>query len=344
MSLNGYSLKMAAEKLGIHRNTLTNYMGQELIPRVNLDGLVLVPELTMKNLLWMQSRGIPLTKYLFTDLPHEDGFKDLQHKKAEEAIYLNRQELNRLYGGRQNVKYGEPYFQEISRLQYRVESLRKHQDKILGNFSKPTNSGFGDSATMDPDTKYVQPEFLQLWGEPEEGAYKVEPFMYVGTPDDKSELLKELQDTIAEQEQKLETEYRRDKANNLKLFELKELLQGEVEKYMTLLKDCELLALENQMLRERLPVKEMTDIERGVAALQDQDAEALNNLLSMSDRVHPALVQEAKRLQKQRKSTPIDNKEQTNATPIDSIEYTKEENARMSKMLEERLREQHKPS
>lgn len=319
MSLNGYSLRIAAEKLGIHRNTLTNYMGQDLIPKVNLDGLVLVAEPTMKNLLWMQSRGIPLTKYLFTDLPHDDGFKDLQHKKGEELIYRMRQELTNFFGGRQNVKYGERYFQEISSLQFNIEQKRKHQDKILGNFNKPTNSGLGDNATMDPDTKYVQPEFLQLWGEPEEGAYKVEPFMYVGSSDDKNELLKELQDTIAEQEQKLETEYRRDKANNLKLYELKELLKEkheQMEEYMNLW------------------MKAVAEIE----SKKDFGTKFTEHM--------EYLREEPKRqakLEKQRKSTPIDNIKQTNATPIDNKEYTPEEEARLGKMLDELIKGQNLP-
>lgn len=323
MSLNGYSLKIAAEKLGIHRNTLTNYMGQNLIPRVNLEGLVLVPEPTMKNLLWMQSRGIPLTKYLFTDLPHDDGFKEVELKKVKEYIYQAQQSLQRYAEGRQSVKFGERYYQEIQNLQYQIRNLIKRQNDIQGNASQPINSGLGDNATMDPDTKYVQPEFLQLWGEPEEGAYKVEPFMYVGSPDDKSELLKELQDTIAEQERKLETEYRRDKANNLKLYELKELLKEkheQMEEYM------------------KLWMKAVAEIE----SKKDFGTKFTEHMEYLREEPKRQAKRERQaKLEKQRKSTPIDNIEQTNATPIGNKEYTPEEDARLRKMLDEAIKSQN---
>lgn len=315
MSLNGYSLRVAAEKLGIHRNTLTNYMGQDLIPRINIEGLVLVPEPTMKNLLWMQSRGIPLTKYLFTDLPHDDGFKDLQLQKVEKEINNQGQELNRLYAGRQNVKYNEPDYQSIMRVHSYYNQAVKRKNQILGILNKPTNSGMGDNATMEPDTNYVRPEFLQLWGEPEPSAYKVEPFMYVGTPDDKSELLKELQDTIAEQEQKLETEYRRDKANNLKLFELKELLnekQKETEEYM----------------------------KKWMEALSE-----LESKKDWSQKFSEQLEFETKRKKQkpQSKSKPTDNVKHINATSIDNKGYTKEEDDRLKKMLDDIIKGQNSP-
>lgn len=357
MSLNGYSRKIAAEKLGINKNTLTNYMSQDLIPRVKVEGLSLIPELTMKNLLWMQSRGIPLTKYLFTDLPHDDGFKNSHLQKVENRIEDLRQYVNVLYAGRQSVKYGERDFDEISRTNWHINIAVKRRNQILGILNKPTSSGMGDPSQSDmfEEATYVKPKYIQLDGH--ENDYDVLPTMYLKDKEDMSaeelrqvvndilqelkdyeaelgkkdkgytgrtiqveksgtgELIQELQKTIAEQEEKLETEYRRDKANNLKLYELKELLkekQKELEEYINKYTEA------------------LTELEK---------------TKNWSEKFTEQLEYERKSIRQKAKSkrTSNDNVKLINATPIDNKGYTKEEDDRLKEMLNQAIIESNKP-
>lgn len=136
-----------------------------------------------------------------------------------------------------------------------------------------------------------------------------------------SALIVELQKTIANQERQIILSEKRDKQAGIEL-------QLQKKNYDDLWKDRELLNLENQMLRERLPVKQMTSIERGVAALQDADAETLNNIIREPDKYGFELVQEARKLLVKMETKP----------------YTKEEDDRLKEIFNNAIRSLNKPS
>jgi len=165
-----YGTKQIAQKLNLAERTIRQYVSFEWFPVTNKHQRTFVSKETLENLLWLRSRGIPLSAYKETlEKPHKDGF-DPENMSARD--YLSK-----------------GWTPRPSTIQAR-EIERYHQ----------RNSGMGDPSQTDifEEATYVKPKYLQLHDT--QNDFNVLPTMYLREKEDMSaeELRKVVDDILQE--------------------------------------------------------------------------------------------------------------------------------------------------
>lgn len=161
-----FGTKVLIEKLNLSKHTIRQYVCWEYFPVTNKSRRTFVSKETLENLLYLRSRGIPLSMYKETlEKPHKDGF-DPETMSLKD--YTNKGWTPS--SGREsalNTKY-----------KYRTYS-----------------SGMGDPSQTDmfEETTYVQPKYLQLH-DTQQGDFDVKEYMFLKNKEDMD--AEELKDAV----------------------------------------------------------------------------------------------------------------------------------------------------
>jgi len=144
-----YGTKQIAEKLEMSVKTIRAYISREYFPVVIKYSKCYVSKETLENLLFLKSRGFPLSSYVETlEKPHKDGYNP---ERMSLEDYKSKGWSPRWYRGQT----------------YRT-------------------SGMGDPSQTDmfEEATYVKPKYLQLHGS--ENDFDVLPTMYLREKEDMS--------------------------------------------------------------------------------------------------------------------------------------------------------------
>jgi len=161
-----YGTKQIAEKLNLAVHTIRAYITREHFPVVVRFNRTFITKETLENLLYMRSRGMPISRYVeMLDKPHKDGFDP---------------------DGMSLRDYKEKGWTPRIR--------REH------SYNQRHSSGMGDPAQTDmfEEATYVEPKYLQLHDSRND--FDVSNHMYLKTKEDMSaeELRKVVDDILQE--------------------------------------------------------------------------------------------------------------------------------------------------
>lgn len=157
-----FGTKVLAEKLNLSKHTIRQYVCWEYFPITSKYHRTYVSKETLENLLYLRSRGIPLSAYKETlEKPHKDGY--------------------------------DP--ERMSQNDYKSKGWTPSSGRTyLLNDRKGYSSGLGDPSQTDmfEETTYVQPKYLQLHDT--QNDFGVINHMYLKTKEDMD--AEELKDAV----------------------------------------------------------------------------------------------------------------------------------------------------
>lgn len=148
-----YGTKQVAEKLNLSVRTIRAYISREVFPVTTIRERPYTTKQTLENLLYLKSRGIPLTHYVENlDKPHKDGYNP------------ENMSLRDFVDKGWTPRYSREYY--------------------LTNQNQKYSSGMGDPAQTDmfEEATYVKPKYLQLHGT--DNDYDVPTTMYLREKED----------------------------------------------------------------------------------------------------------------------------------------------------------------
>lgn len=154
-----YGTKQIAAKLELSAKTIRAYISREYFPVAIKYSKCYISKETLENLLFLRSRGFPLSSYVETlEKPHKDGF-DPERMSLKDYT----------------SKGWSPRYT-------RTETYRA--------------SGMGDPMQTDmwEDKEYIQPKYLQLHGTENENDFDVREYMYLKTKEEMN--AEELKDAV----------------------------------------------------------------------------------------------------------------------------------------------------
>lgn len=188
-----YGTKQIAEKLNLAVHTIRAYINREHFPVVVKFNRTYITKETLENLLYMRSRGMPISRYVeMLDKPHKDGFDP-------DGMSLR----------------------DYQAKGWTPRPSRKHSYRA---------SGMGDPSQTDMFEKatYVEPKYLQLHDSRND--FDVSNHMYLTTKEDMSaeELRKIVNDILQELKDYEEELVKKDKGYTGRTIQVEKSGTGEL--------------------------------------------------------------------------------------------------------------------
>ena len=192
-----YGTKQVAEKLNLSIRTIRAYISREVFPVTTIRERPYTTKQTLENLLYLRSRGIPLTHYVENlDKPHKDGYnpENMSLRDYTEKGWTPR--------------YSREYYLKNQKQSY----------------------GMGDPAQTDmfEEATYVKPKYLQLHGS--DNDYEVSTHMYLREKKDMSaeELRQVVSDILQELKDYEEVLAKKDKGYTGRTIQVEKSGTGEL--------------------------------------------------------------------------------------------------------------------